>query len=244
VPANVPPRQSRLLSPADWGFVICRPAGGDDRMTVKIPLRRSASRIAQSALSRDRAGFHGCHRTATMTISPGFPVKPPPWRTCSSPLSCTKSSRKPEYSPILTPGGQSDRCQRHRGLNDQPTAGADTFGLGMWYGPGNQLTPAGKTRGAPGAVRVARRVRRAGRANPPGAILAGRPGPTQLLRRLVPIDRRSTRTQGRCTRRGNVPRNCVRDLRRAGWPRLTWGWTRSLTVFAQVKAKRKISPPH
>src|ERR1035441_11092778 len=47
-------------------------------------------------------------------------------------------------------------------------------------GPGNQLTPAGKTRGAPGAVRVARRVRRAGRGNPPGAILAGRPGPTQL----------------------------------------------------------------
>ena len=40
--------------------------------------------------------------------------------------------------------------------------------------------PAGKTRGAPGAARVARRVRRAGRGNPPGAILAGRPGPTQL----------------------------------------------------------------
>ena len=52
--------------------------------------------------------------------------------------------------------------------------------VGTPAGPGNQLTPAGKTRGAPGAVRVARRVRRAGRGNPPGAILAGRPGPTQL----------------------------------------------------------------
>ena len=37
-----------------------------------------------------------------------------------------------------------------------------------------------KARGAPGAVRAARRVRRAGRGNPPGAIPAGRPGPTQL----------------------------------------------------------------
>ena len=48
-------------------------------------------------------------------------------------LSCTNSSRKPEYSPILTPSGRSDRCQRHRGLNGQPTAEADTFGLGMWH---------------------------------------------------------------------------------------------------------------
>ncbi len=31
----------------------------------------------------------------------------------------------------------------------------------------------------PGAVRAARRVRRADRGNPPGAIPAGRPGPTQ-----------------------------------------------------------------
>jgi hypothetical protein len=30
-------------------------------------------------------------------------------------------------------------------------------------------------------VRAARRVRRAGRGNPPGAILAGRPGPTPTL---------------------------------------------------------------
>src|SRR6185437_2289615 len=42
----------------------------------------------------------------------------------------------------------------------------------------HQLTAA-KTRGEPGAVRAARRVRRAGRGNPPGAISAGRPGPTQ-----------------------------------------------------------------
>ena len=56
----------------------------------------------------------------------------------------------------------------------------DTGPVGTPAGPGSQLTPAGKTRGAPGAVRVARRVRRAGRGNPPGAILAGRPGPTQL----------------------------------------------------------------
>ena len=66
--------------------------------------------------------------------------------------------------------------------------------MGTPAGPGNQLTPAGKTRGAPGAVRVARRVRRAGRGNPPGAILAGRPGPTQLAaealvsRRACPPD--------------------------------------------------------
>ena len=34
-------------------------------------------------------------------------------------------------------------------------------------------------------MRVARRVRRAGRGNPPGAILAGRPGPTQHLRGVL-----------------------------------------------------------
>ncbi|MFL4909549.1 group II intron maturase-specific domain-containing protein [Streptomyces sp. MMS24-I2-30] len=38
--------------------------------------------------------------------------------------------------------------------------------------------PTGKTRGAPGAWRHARRVRRAGRGNSPGVIPAGRPGPT------------------------------------------------------------------
>jgi hypothetical protein len=36
-------------------------------------------------------------------------------------------------------------------------------------------------------VRVARRVRRAGRGNPPGAILAGRPGPTQQFRGVFVI---------------------------------------------------------
>ena len=36
-------------------------------------------------------------------------------------------------------------------------------------------------------MRVARRVRRAGRGNPPGAILAGRPGPTQQLGRGRPV---------------------------------------------------------
>src|SRR5664280_3577434 len=41
--------------------------------------------------------------------------------------------------------------------------------------------PTGKTRGEPGAVRVARRVRRAGRGNLPGVILARRPGPTQQM---------------------------------------------------------------
>src|SRR6266568_5127187 len=50
--------------------------------------------------------------------------------------------------------------------------------VGTPAGDSTQLNPAGKTRGAPGAVRAARRVRRAGRGNPPGAILAGRPGPT------------------------------------------------------------------
>jgi DNA-binding transcriptional LysR family regulator len=37
-------------------------------------------------------------------------------------LWCTHRSRKPGHSRILTPGGRRDRCQRHRGLNDQPTA--------------------------------------------------------------------------------------------------------------------------
>ena len=39
--------------------------------------------------------------------------------------------------------------------------------------------PAAKAHGAPGAVRIARRVRRGGRGDPPGAIPAGRLGPTQ-----------------------------------------------------------------
>ena len=83
-------------------------------------------------------------------------------------------------------GGSRQRSQVHRRVS---RAGHSlplprqqhTDTVGTPAGPANQLTPAGKTRGAPGAVRVARRVRRAGRGNPPGAILAGRPGPTQLL---------------------------------------------------------------
>jgi len=43
----------------------------------------------------------------------------------------------------------------------------------------HSASPAGKARGKPGAVRAARRVWRAGRGNPPGAIPAGRPGPTR-----------------------------------------------------------------
>jgi len=56
---------------------------------------------------------------------------------------CTKSSRKPEYSPILTPGGRSERCQRHRGLKDQPAAEADTFGLALhhWNAPDQPRSP-------------------------------------------------------------------------------------------------------
>ena len=46
--------------------------------------------------------------------------------------------------------------------------------------------PAAKAHGAPGAVRIARRVRRGGRGNPPGAIPAGRPGPTQPVAHLPP----------------------------------------------------------
>jgi hypothetical protein len=42
-------------------------------------------------------------------------------------------------------------------------------------------------------VRVARRVRRAGRGNPPGAILAGRPGPTQLATAAL-VSRRAQHT--------------------------------------------------
>ena len=57
--------------------------------------------------------------------------------------------------------------------------------------PSRSRQPAtGKTRPAPGAVRIARRVRRAGRGNPPGAILAGRPGPTQLAA-AAPVRRRA-----------------------------------------------------
>ena len=36
-------------------------------------------------------------------------------------------------------------------------------------------------------MRAARRVRRAGRGNPPGVILAGRPGPTPTGPRRVPL---------------------------------------------------------
>lgn len=46
-------------------------------------------------------------------------------------------------------------------------------------GPRNRQ-PLTQTRREPGAVKAARRVRRAGRGNPPGEIPAGRPGPTQL----------------------------------------------------------------
>jgi hypothetical protein len=39
--------------------------------------------------------------------------------------------------------------------------------------------------------------------------------------------------------RGNVRRNCVRSLRRVGWPRLTCGRDRNRAASAQVKAKRE-----
>ena len=49
----------------------------------------------------------------------------------------SKSSREPEYSPILTPAGRSDRCQRHRGLNGQPTG----RGWGRFLsGPGVEIS--------------------------------------------------------------------------------------------------------
>ena len=65
-------------------------------------------------------------------------------------LSCTKSSGRPKSTPIWTPGGRNYRCQRHRGLNDQPTAEADTFGLGMQHwGPAH---PRSASR--PGAARA------------------------------------------------------------------------------------------
>jgi hypothetical protein len=54
-----------------------------------------------------------------------------------------------------------------------------------------------------------------------------------VLRGLVLPGRRPART------RAGVPRSCVQDLRCVGWPRLSCEWTRNLTVFAQVKAKRE-----
>src|SRR5260370_1611595 len=51
----------------------------------------------------------------------------------------------------------------------------NTGPVGTPAGPGNQLTPAGKTRVAPGAVRGARRVRRARRRTPPRGIPAAPP---------------------------------------------------------------------
>jgi hypothetical protein len=49
------------------------------------------------------------------------------------------------------------------------------------------------------------------------------------------------RDQGRCAPRfrGNVRRNCVRSLRRVGWPRSTCGRDRNRAASAQVKAKRE-----
>jgi hypothetical protein len=40
--------------------------------------------------------------------------------------------------------------------------------------------------------------------------------------------------------RGNVPCNCVRHLRRVGWPRLTCGRDWNKSPYAQVKAKREV----
>ena len=77
---------------------------------------------------------------------------------------CTKSSRKPECSPIWMPGGRSDRCQRHRGRHDEPMAEADTFGLGTQAGGTEPADPASEStnrQGSPfcyfggGAARVA-----------------------------------------------------------------------------------------
>ncbi len=50
-------------------------------------------------------------------------------------------------------------------------------------GDRRKLSPAGKAHGEPGARRRARRVRRAGRGNPPGVISAGRPGLTLTKQR-------------------------------------------------------------
>jgi len=79
-------------------------------------------------------------------------------------------------------------------------------------------------------VRVARRVRRAGRGNPPGAILAGRPGPTQLAAAarpaVAPAPRTrpchtGTRARPRCQRRPFFTRWRQRPARKpaaAGYP--------------------------
>ena len=95
--------------------------------------------------------------------------------------------------PLLRPGTWQFAAQRGRVHRRVSRAGhsATATAAAAYRPPGTPAVsrqpadPAGKTRGAPGAVRAARRVRRAGRGNPPGAILAGRPGPTQLAAKVL-----------------------------------------------------------
>ena len=83
-------------------------------------------------------------------------------------LSYTNSSRKPGCSPILTPAGRSDRCQRHRGLNGQPTGKAR----------GGFHRRARRPSQATGHIPPTRQAAAAGRQLLDGSSLGALPGPS------------------------------------------------------------------
>jgi hypothetical protein len=69
------------------------------------------------------------HATTVVPIAPRGPVVAPQSRLpgrigaygrFGGASGCPKASRKPKCSAIWALGKRSDRCQRHRGLNDQP----------------------------------------------------------------------------------------------------------------------------
>ena len=103
----------------------------------------------------------------------GCGISTPIWgcRNCAAASACAEPG-----SSQPTESGSPARSQCRSPL---PLPRQHTDPVGTPAGPSPRLAPAGKARGAPGALRGARRVRRAGRGNPPGKTLAGRPGPTQ-----------------------------------------------------------------
>ena len=81
-------------------------------------------------------------------------------------LWCPNRSRTPEPSRILTPGGRSCRCQRQRGLKDQPTARGGHFRT--WH-----AAPGYPNRRSGQVIRVNGTGEPAGEGVPPGLVRDG-----------------------------------------------------------------------
>ena len=175
---------------------VTRGRGPSSRRTRRW-WRCSSRRLTKAAVAKSEVDFADS-LTWPHTLRLGRPVQEP-WYTSSLARSIPTrgNGSRPGYgrSIALSDGQSSGADTVCPGLGGSPTtaSGSRAQPASPWSGPAIASTasrPRGPrrpshvdqhpSRGEPGAVIVARRVRRAGCGNPPGGTPAGRHSPTQL----------------------------------------------------------------